>query len=257
MAIFGSLNMNNKSVVKLHLKIESELTTIERNLYIADNRAFTYSIYTHELMSKTYCPKCDTLRMTELNPKNGYCDVCNKEIKSARSRLAYLKGAKKREETRLRKQKERSDLLKLPPGEKVGYDNYYMEKSNDEKLERAEKELYLYEYFQEHGHYPLKKNTDNNIIYLWVNEDSQYKIGITSKRRGTKRIHDVARNGGMRAEILLYIEVENAISIESKLLKFGTKVRFTYTFDGCTEFRNLSEDELDEIVHIIHESAVL
>ncbi len=111
------------------------------------------------------------------------------------------------------------------------------------QLESAERELYRFNYFMDHGVYPTKKNTDNNVIYMWKHDD-MYKIGITSKRRGTKRIYDVAKEGNMHnVEILIYEEVNDALAVESALLQYGTKVKFNHIFDGCTEFRYLNDEE--------------
>ena len=127
---------------------------------------------------------------------------------------------------------------------------------DNEKLYRAEQELYRYEYFHEHGVYPKPTKSDNNIIYVWQHDDI-YKIGVTSKRRGTGRIYDVANAGNMRVNILHYIEVDDALLVEKELLDYGEKVRFDRKFDGCTEFRYLSKEDLEDIDYLINTHAKL
>ena len=84
-----------------------------------------------------------------------------------------------------------------------------------------------------------------------------YKIGISSKRVGKKRIWHVAGKGNMRATLLHYEEVENALALENELLKYGTKVQFDYKFDGSTEFRHLTNDDLESIADIIQQWKII
>jgi hypothetical protein len=99
--------------------------------------------------------------------------------------------------------------------------------------------------------------SDNDAIYIWRANGIQhhgrnvYKIGVTSARLGDQRIVKVAKSSGFSPKVLRLAKVtEKARFIESKLLEMGQAPGFT-GFDGCTEFRALTDDEVDFIVEMI------
>jgi hypothetical protein len=81
--------------------------------------------------------------------------------------------------------------------------------------------------------------------------DNVYEIGITSSRLGEWRIHDVARKGGLKADIKILVNIDNARIIESRLHAKYPKVTNMNISDGKTEFRILSDNELADVIHEI------
>ena len=99
--------------------------------------------------------------------------------------------------------------------------------------------------------------SDNDVIYVWRANGVQhyglnvYKIGITSARLGDIRIADVANASGFLPTIVRLRKVtEKATWIEKRLLEIGQHPGFT-GFDGCTEFRALTDIEVDFVTYII------
>jgi len=95
--------------------------------------------------------------------------------------------------------------------------------------------------------------TEADALYIWkvVGMDNVYKIGITSSRLGEWRIHDVARKGGLKADIKILVNIDNARIIESRLHAKYPKVTNMNISDGKTEFRILSDNELADVIHEI------
>lgn len=93
---------------------------------------------------------------------------------------------------------------------------------------------------------------DNDCLYIWkVKGLPVYKIGITSNRLGDRRIKYVCRKGGLECEWHSVFRTENARQIESKLLGVGRPFEFEEKFSGSTEFRNMSNEELETCLMII------
>lgn len=259
MKLFTILTYDGSGIEGLMLEHESVISKHELLSYIDQNKDITYNIEDKKIAR--YCYVCDTVINYDFSKFNGnmkfsygtrpYCNQCamlsskergniiqkikQKERAKKRQRLLILKEEKLVEEKRRKERKQREMLYK-------------------DKLYRAEQDLYRYEYFHEHGVYPKPSKSDNNIIYVWQ-YDNMYKIGITSKRRGTGRIYDVAKAGNMRANIVHYVEVDDARLVEKELLYYGDQVRFNYEFDGSTEFRYLSDENLIDIEYIIYSHA--
>ena len=101
----------------------------------------------------------------------------------------------------------------------------------------------------------------DDMIYVWKakgvkhNEDSIYKIGVTSERLGSLRIRQVA-NAHAFTPILLAMERTKgrASKLEKQLLEFGEDPFFDKTLDGFSEFRLLSELDLENILALITEN---
>jgi len=101
------------------------------------------------------------------------------------------------------------------------------------------------------------ERTDNDAIYIWqavgqyYNGNPVYKIGITSARLGTRRIEKVAAGSGFDFELICCEPVQcKATDLEKKLLILGEDPEFQ-GFDGCTEFRALSNSALYAAVSLI------
>ena len=102
--------------------------------------------------------------------------------------------------------------------------------------------------------------TDNDAIYIWraigetFNGMSVYKIGMTSARLGDRRIEQVCQAGNMQAEIIILAQVSGqAGQLESKLLNIGTNPKFI-RFDGSTEFRAMTDEQLSQAVRLVSEA---
>ncbi len=122
-----------------------------------------------------------------------------------------------------------------------------------------------YEYIQKRSanrdkfymHMEWNSQSDNNVIYIWkvIGLDNVYKIGVTSSRLGSIRIEEVAKGGGLQYDIkVIAAVVGKATDIETRLLSIGTKYTFTQSFNGCTEFRTLTDQELYTALEIIKEN---
>ena len=99
--------------------------------------------------------------------------------------------------------------------------------------------------------------SDNDAIYLWQAKGEQwlarrvYKIGTTSARLGKERIKQVAKASGFQPIILRLVKVNGkATDLESQLLELGKSPGYV-DFDGCTEFRAMTDDELDLAIEVI------
>lgn len=106
----------------------------------------------------------------------------------------------------------------------------------------------------------IYKKPDNDTIYLWLavgiefNNQQVYKIGVTSYRRGIKRITEVSRKSSIDAVIIEFKRTKSsALKVEKKLLSIGTDPNIK-GFRGCTELRALSDAELNQIKEIIEKS---
>lgn len=100
-------------------------------------------------------------------------------------------------------------------------------------------------------------NKDNDAIYIWravgqhYNGHPVYKIGVTSARLGTARIEWVSRKSGFEFDLICCEPVTcKATEIERKLHLLGEDPKFI-GFDGCTEFRALSDSALYTAITLI------
>lgn len=99
--------------------------------------------------------------------------------------------------------------------------------------------------------------SDNDAIYIWravgqhYNGNPVYKIGVTSARLGTERIETVARRSGFEYDLICCEPVTcKATDLERKLHLLGEDPKLT-GFDGCTEFRALSDSALYAAISMI------
>lgn len=74
------------------------------------------------------------------------------------------------------------------------------------------------------------------------------KFGVTSQKLGDQRPHKTMKANAMRGEIIAICDTETgeAIEIEGLLLTLGTDAGIPYWYDGYTEFKLVSDDELNE-----------
>ena len=107
------------------------------------------------------------------------------------------------------------------------------------------------------AHMGDRRGTDNDTVYVWkapgeyYNGKPVYKLGITSERLGEQRIRQV--NSG--AEIVILQAVTGKATDHEKILHIlGDDPKYV-TGDGRTEFRALSDSELNEAIQYIQEVA--
>jgi hypothetical protein len=93
---------------------------------------------------------------------------------------------------------------------------------------------------------------DRKVIYLWqANSLNAYKIGVTSSFKKDQRIIQVKRASKFEVNLIRLANVGDATCLEKQLLKIGKPVQFDKKFDGSTEFRHLTDDELNQVLAMI------
>lgn len=107
------------------------------------------------------------------------------------------------------------------------------------------------------GHMDFNPSSDGDVVYIWralgheFNNRQVYKIGTTSERLGDRRIKEVARWANMEVDIVILAKVKtHASQIEMKLLELGVNPKYE-GFNGSSEFRALTNDELDAALSLI------
>lgn len=98
-----------------------------------------------------------------------------------------------------------------------------------------------------------------DTVYIWKPVPSKaniYKIGITSSNIANYRLKKVAQYGKFKdIEIIIKKTVGNARLLESQLLRMGNKVSFDFQFDGFSEFRELTDEQLALAISMIEDEA--
>jgi len=109
-----------------------------------------------------------------------------------------------------------------------------------------------------YAHMEFASNTDNNAVYIWrvIGMNNVYKIGMTSCRLGRVRIDYVAKESNLEADIILLIKVGNGLKVEKEMMKIGVQYEFGRKFSGSTEFRTLTDDELNQVIDIAQKGAI-
>jgi hypothetical protein len=105
-------------------------------------------------------------------------------------------------------------------------------------------------YFEEIcSHMKTITKSDADVIYL-LKSGNFYKIGITSDRCKKRRLSELKCHSGMKFDIIRWVKLQDAKSLEEQLLKFGETPPMTQ-FSGYKECRVLTEQELTMIVDLI------
>ena len=107
-----------------------------------------------------------------------------------------------------------------------------------------------------------KRNT-RDVIYIWRTDSTQniYKIGVTSETLGNKRLRRVMLSSGYKDAVPILISrigKPKAHVVEKFIKSLGEVVMFDDKFDGSTEFRLLTNEELEiakGIIQLCGESA--
>lgn len=112
----------------------------------------------------------------------------------------------------------------------------------------------LEEAFTNHMYYGQR-----NVIYLWCAGADIYKFGVTCDYLKEKRIREVSIKNKFfdNVEIIRMSLVNNAVALETELLKLGEKVEFDEKFDGYSEFRKLTMEELNLAISMIDSARIL
>ena len=97
------------------------------------------------------------------------------------------------------------------------------------------------------------EGTDANMIYLWrIPNTNIYKVGLSSVRLGDERIRRVASTMGVDYEVISMCEVDSAFEVETELHTTYQIVPTTLPKkDGHTEFRILTESDVNEITYYL------
>lgn len=107
---------------------------------------------------------------------------------------------------------------------------------------------------------PVEKTSDNDAVYVWrlegypqVRDEPIYKIGITSQRRGDARIRTVGkavqRHLDCKVADIRIFPADDALALEKEALMIGESPGFV-GFDGCTEFRYLTDTQYREVLSV-------
>jgi len=102
------------------------------------------------------------------------------------------------------------------------------------------------------------RSSDNDAVYIWraVGESYKsmqvYKVGVTSARSNNDRIDVVSRYSGFKAEIIALLKTSiKATKVEKFLLQMGESPEYS-GFNGASEFRAMSEEELNLALSILY-----
>lgn len=113
------------------------------------------------------------------------------------------------------------------------------------------------------SHMDFNPSSDSDTVYVWRAIDHEfnglpvYKFGTTSARLDDRRISEVARFANMKFKILVLAKVKvHASEVEAELLKIGTSPKYQ-GFNGASEFRALTADELRSALNLIEHYRVL
>ncbi len=103
--------------------------------------------------------------------------------------------------------------------------------------------------------------TDADVTYLWgtdavYNGKRVYKSGVTSSRLGDQRMREVAAAGGFVYEPIAVCKTKprQAYRLEKKVLRLGDNPGYG-GFNGASEFRALSDSELERAKEILKHPA--
>lgn len=108
------------------------------------------------------------------------------------------------------------------------------------------------------GHMDFNPSSDSDVVYIWraigheYNKLPVYKFGTTSARLNDRRVTEVAKSADMQFEIILLTQVKvHAVELENELLKLGANPQYS-GFNGASEFRALTVEELKTAIALIH-----
>ena len=100
-----------------------------------------------------------------------------------------------------------------------------------------------------------------DVVYIWglIHRKDFFKIGVTTSKDPMQRIRRVAnQRGWAKQEVIMILKTGDPFGLESKLKRIGKSVSdwFPLSFDGRTEIRKFSSEELQLAVSISHQHAI-
>lgn len=99
----------------------------------------------------------------------------------------------------------------------------------------------------------ISRRQISDTVYLWRPENlSYYKVGVTTGAFGYLRMWQVADELGVKPEMLLFVSHPEPPRVENQILKLGLPVRFNRKFDGYSEFRWFSPQEIQMIRQLLN-----
>lgn len=112
--------------------------------------------------------------------------------------------------------------------------------------------------------FPLYKKVKSRDDALYIIETNikvgdltAYKIGVTSSNLSDRRPSEVIEASCIKSKILcLFVVSVSARSLEKSFLSAGIPITFSAPFTGSTEYRLLSEDEVNTIMKTLNENTV-
>ena len=131
-----------------------------------------------------------------------------------------------------------------------------LEKGDNPVYQKCVREGWLQEFFGD----TANTASDNDCIYLIktplkVNGNCVYKVGITSSRLEDRRVQRVISASGFNSELVILANVEcKATGLEKDFLDKGAVVTFEDKFDGYTEYRAFTEEEVIYIMNTIKQN---
>ena len=118
------------------------------------------------------------------------------------------------------------------------------------------------EFFEQCIAHMKRGKMDNDAVYIWKAGgasylgESVYKIGVTSARLGMNRIRTVEKESEFTATIIAMVKVNGrATAVEKKLLALGQDPKYI-EFNGSSEFRAMSDAQLQQALDILNQHAV-
>lgn len=101
----------------------------------------------------------------------------------------------------------------------------------------------------------------SDSVYIWKSEGEFsngkqiYKVGVTTFTNGALRMRQCANKSGRTPTMIAMAKVENAWKIEKTLLTIGENPLLK-GFDGATEMRAMTDDELQKAIKILDDHAI-
>lgn len=150
----------------------------------------------------------------------------------------------------MRKNWSDEDLMK----EALKYDTKISLKTENQKVYAAIRKRGLEDVCYQHMN---SYRATSDTVYIWkVSGIPVYKIGVTTSSLGESRKDRVCNAGNLIAESYVACRVEKPFSVEVSLLSVGRPFTFDNSFDGSTEFRNMTEKEYNICLEVLFENSV-
>lgn len=94
--------------------------------------------------------------------------------------------------------------------------------------------------------------SENNRFYIWLSSAGWYKFGHTSRSLHTDRMDTVARAAKVEIVELHFWDVDRASDFENYVKKFGRPIADRVIFDGSSECRWFTDNEIKYILENVN-----